>query len=61
MSPQPIGDFRDLTRYRKVLIRKRIREANRPPRVLQDAGITRASASPDIPRACCRLGRRHWY
>ena len=40
----------DLTRYRKVLIRDRTREANRLHKFLEDAGIKPASVATDILR-----------
>jgi len=43
--PAPIRDLQDLTRYRKVLIQDRTREANRLHKVLQAAGIKLASGS----------------
>ena len=48
VPPQPIRELRDLTRYRKVLIQERAREANRLHKVLQDAGIKLASVATDI-------------
>src|ERR1700716_797917 len=39
VPPKPIRALRDLTRYRKSLIRERGREANRLHKVLEDAGI----------------------
>ena len=52
VPPKPIRELRDLTRYRKSLIRERQREANRLQKLLEDAGIKLAcrpatcSASP---------------
>jgi transposase len=48
VPPAPIRELRDLTRYRKVLIQERTREANRLHKVLQDAGIKLASVAADI-------------
>jgi len=48
VPPAPIRELRDLTRYRKVLIQERTREANRLHKVLQDAGIKLASVATDI-------------
>jgi len=48
VPPAPIRELRDLTRYRKVLIQERTREANRLHKVLQDAGIKLASVASDI-------------
>lgn len=44
----PIRDLRDLTRYRKVLIQERAREANRLHKILQDAGIKLSSVATDV-------------
>lgn len=44
----PIRDLRDLTRYRKVLIQERTREANRLHKVLQDAGIKLSSVATNV-------------
>src|SRR5256712_6791533 len=44
----PIRELRDLTRYRKVLIQDRTREANRLHKLLEDAGIKLASVATDI-------------
>jgi transposase len=41
-------DLRDLTRYPKVLIQERSREANRLHKVLQDAGMKLASVATNI-------------
>ncbi|MFQ5962030.1 MAG: IS110 family transposase [Candidatus Methylomirabilales bacterium] len=48
VPPRPIRELRDLTRYRKVLIQERTREANRLHKVLEDAGIKLASVATDI-------------
>ena len=48
VPPAPIRELRDLTRYRKVLIEERSREANRLHKVLQDADIKLASVARDI-------------
>jgi transposase len=40
--------LRDLTRYRRALIDRRTREANRLHKVLEDAGIKLASVATDI-------------
>lgn len=48
VPPAPIRELRDLTRYRKVLIQERTREANRLHKVLQDAGVKLASVATDI-------------
>ncbi len=48
VPPAPIRELRDLTRYRKVLIQERTREANRLHKVLEDAGIKLASVATDV-------------
>jgi transposase len=48
VPPAPIRELRDLTRYRKVLIQERTREANRLHKVLEDAGVKLASVATDI-------------
>ncbi len=48
VPPAPIRELRDLTRYRKVLIQERTREANRLHKVLEDAGIKLAAVATDI-------------
>jgi transposase len=48
VPPRPIRDLRDLTRYRKVQIEERGREAQRLDRVLQDAGLKLSSVATDI-------------
>lgn len=48
VPPVPIRELRDLTRYRKVLIQERTREAQRLHKVLEDAGIKLASVVTDI-------------
>jgi transposase len=48
VPPAPIRQLRDLTRHRKVLIQERKRAANRPHKLLQDAGIKLASVATDI-------------
>src|SRR5437016_10987899 len=47
VPPAPIRELRDLTRYRKVLIQDRTREANRLHKLLVDAGIKLASFATD--------------
>lgn len=47
--PEPaIRELRDLTRYRRVQIEERTREAQRLDKVLQDAGIKLSSVASDI-------------
>jgi len=48
VSPVPIRERGDLTRYRKSLIGERQRAANRVHKVLEDAGITLASVAGDV-------------
>ncbi len=48
MPPAPIRELRDLTRYRKTLIQERVRETQRLQKVLENAGIKRASVATDI-------------
>lgn len=48
VPPRPIRELRDLTRYRKVLIQERTREANRLHKVLEDAGIKLATVASDV-------------
>jgi hypothetical protein len=47
-EPAPIRELRDLTRYLKVLIQDRTREANRLHKLLEDAGIKLASVATDV-------------
>jgi transposase len=55
VPPKPIRALRDLTRYRKSLIRERAREANRLQKVLEDAGIKLASVATDVLGVSGRL------
>src|SRR6266508_1308047 len=48
VPPREIRDLRDLTRYRKVLINERGREAQRLEKVLQDAGVKLSSVATNI-------------
>ena len=48
VPPPPQRELRALTRYRKVLIQARTREANRLHKVLEDAGIKLATVATDI-------------
>lgn len=48
VPPKPIRELRDLTRYRKTLIKERQREANRLHKVLEDAGIKLSSVASDV-------------
>src|SRR3989449_1015691 len=55
VPPKPIRELRDLTRYRKSLIRERASEANRLQKTLEDAGIKLASVASDVRGVSCRL------
>ncbi len=48
VPPREIRDLRDLTRYRKALIRERAAEVNRLHKVLEDAGVKLSSVASDI-------------
>jgi transposase len=48
VPPKPIRELRDLTRYRKTLIRERSREVNRLHKLLEDAGIKLACVASDV-------------
>jgi len=48
VPPKPIRALRDLTRYRKSLIKDRQQEANRLHKVLEDAGIKLAVVASDV-------------
>jgi transposase len=48
VPPKPIRQLRDLTRYRKTLIKERQREANRLHKVLEDAGIKLGCVASDV-------------
>src|SRR5215510_2859622 len=48
VTPAPIRDLRDLTRYRKHQSRDRAREVNRLHRVLEDAGIKLSTVATDV-------------
>jgi transposase len=45
IPPPPIRELRDLTRYRKLLIQERTRQANRLHKVLEDTGIKLTSVA----------------
>jgi transposase len=47
LPPRPIRELRDLTRYRKSLIRERQREVNRLHELLEDAGIKLSCVASD--------------
>jgi transposase len=48
VPPRPIRELRDLTRYRKALIRARTGEVNRLHKVLEDAGVKLATVATDV-------------
>jgi transposase len=48
VPPQPIRRLRDLTRYRRTLIRERTREKQRVEKLLEDAQIKLSSVASDI-------------
>lgn len=48
VPPKPIRQLRDLTRYRKQVIRERGREVNRIHKLLEDAGVKLGSVASDI-------------
>jgi transposase len=55
VPPKPIRALRELTRYRKSLIKQRSAEANRLQKVLEDAGIKLASVATDVLGVSGRL------
>jgi transposase len=55
VPPKPIRALRELTRYRKSLIRERAAEANRLQKVLEDAGIKLASVATNVLGVSGRL------
>ncbi len=48
VHPKPIRQLRDLTRYRRTLVRERAREAQRLEKLLEDAQIKLSSVIEDI-------------
>src|SRR3954452_13651318 len=48
VPPRPFRELRDLTRYRKALIRARTSEVNRLHKVLEDAGGKLATVATDV-------------
>jgi len=54
IPPQPFRELRELTRYRKTLIRERASEANRIQKVLETANIKLASVARDVLGASSR-------
>jgi transposase len=55
VPPKPIRELRDLTRYRKTLIRDRASEANRLHKVLEDAGVKLSSVASNVLGVSGRL------
>jgi transposase len=55
VPPKPIRELRDLTRYRKSLIRERASESNRLQKTLEDAGIKLSSVATDVLGVSGRL------
>ncbi len=55
VPPRPIRELRDLTRYRKTLIRDRAAEANRLHKVLEDAGVKLSSVASNVLGVSGRL------
>jgi transposase len=54
VPPQPIRELRDLTRYRKALIKERTSEINRIHKTLEDAGVKLSSVAADVMGASGR-------
>jgi len=48
VPPKPIRELRDLTRYRRALIKERQQEANRLHKVLEDAGVKLSCVASDV-------------
>lgn len=55
VPPPAIRELRDLTRYRKTLIRDRASEANRLHKVLEDAGVKLSSVASNVLGVSGRL------
>jgi transposase len=55
VPPKPIRELRDLTRYRKSLIKERQQEANRLHKVLEDAGVKLSCVASDVLGVSGRL------
>jgi len=55
VPPREIRELRDLTRYRKALVRDRVSEVNRLHKVLEDAGVKLSSVASDILGVSGRL------
>ena len=54
IPPEPIRDLRDLTRYRKTLVRERASEVNRIQKLLETANIKLASVATEVVGASGR-------
>lgn len=54
IPPRPQRELRELTRYRKALVRERASEVNRLQKVLEDANIKLASVASDITGVSAR-------
>ena len=48
ITPQPIRDLREVTQYRKTLIRERAQEVNRLQKVLEGANVKLAVVATDV-------------
>jgi transposase len=48
VPPRPFRELREVTRYRKALIRARTSEVNRLHKVLEDAGVKLATVASDV-------------
>jgi transposase len=48
IPPKPIGELRELTRYRKTLVQERAQEVNRLQQVLEGANIKLAAVASDV-------------
>ncbi len=55
VPPRQVRELRDLTRYRKALVRDRVSEVNRLHKVLEDAGVKLSSVASDIMGVSGRL------
>src|SRR5262249_15691264 len=54
IPPRPIRELRELTRYRKTLVRERAQEVNRVHKVLESANIKLATVASDVVGASAR-------
>jgi transposase len=55
VPPKPIRELRDLTRYRKSLVRERQREVNRLHKLLEDAGVKLSCVASEVLGVSGRL------